>query len=688
MVQFDARNMTLLESLVVANVYLAPEKLQEELGISKRTLQYDVEKINKELDNIGLDGIQSVRGQGYYLLEEEKPTMKEILENREASHKVFSASERRIRILFFLLVTDARVIIDTINECNEVSRNTSLQDIKQLKLALKQFNLELIYDRKNGNMVLGDERSIRQFFIHYCMNNEEIATADQLLDLMKINPMIKNQELFPYLDKIFEILAVTEKKIGIRYTDEVIERIGIMIFFFKERMKRDCYLNEQEEHEVESFDIAQEIYEQLQQTEDFSINHAEITYLGKLLLGASRLNDDAAATGKLDIIVEKIIAEFERLACVNFEDHRNLKKDLLLHLQPAYYRLKFQIEWINPLRTDIKQSYSDVYEITKKSLEPLEDLLGETIPEDEIAYVTILFGGYLSRKNNTLVERKKLLIVCSKGVGTSRMIERQLSQLLGERVEILEPISIREFEKGLYAPDFIVSTLPIMEPKAPVFIVSPILTEAQKQQLMKAIAPHILQKDSDARMLSSVLDVVDQYAKVEDREKLAAKLKSVLFQVQSDSQLEKSPSLDELLPQERIIFKESVTDWQEAIRVASKPLQHEGYISKNYQHAMIENIEKLGPYIVIAPGIALPHASVDDGAYRVGMSLLRLDQPVSFSSKAKDQVKLIIVLASIDSYTHINALSQLTNSIMKHHLLEQIEQAESAAEIAAMLTIK
>ncbi|MBC1571461.1 BglG family transcription antiterminator [Listeria sp. FSL L7-1426] len=688
MVQFDARNMALLESLVVANVYLAPEKLQEELGISKRTLQYDVEKINKELDNIGLDGIQSVRGQGYYLLEEEKTTMKEILENREASHKVFSASERRIRILFFLLVTDARVIIDTINECNEVSRNTSLQDIKQLKLALKQFNLELIYDRKNGNMVLGDERSIRQFFIHYCMNNEEIATADQLLDLMKINPMIKNQELFPYLDKIFDILAVTEKKIGIRYTDEVIERIGIMIFFFKERMKRDCYLNEQEEHEVDSFHIAQEIYEQLQQTEDFSINHAEITYLGKLLLGASRLNDDAAATGKLDIIVEKIIAEFERLACVNFEDHRNLKKDLLLHLQPAYYRLKFQIEWINPLRADIKQSYSDVYEITKKSLEPLEDLLGETIPEDEIAYVTILFGGYLSRKNNTLVERKKLLIVCSKGVGTSRMIERQLSQLLGERVEILEPISIREFEKGLYAPDFIVSTLPIMEPKAPVFIVSPILTEAQKQQLMKAIAPHILQKDSDARMLSSVLDVVDQYAKVEDREKLAAKLKSVLFQVQSDSQLEKSPSLDELLPQERIIFKESVTDWQEAIRVASKPLQQEGYISKNYQHAMIENIEKLGPYIVIAPGIALPHASVDDGAYRVGMSLLRLDQPVSFSSKAKDQVKLIIVLASIDSYTHINALSQLTNLIMKHHLLEQIEQAESAAEIAAMLTIK
>ncbi|MBC1724784.1 BglG family transcription antiterminator [Listeria seeligeri] len=688
MVQFDDRSMTLLESLVAANVYLAPEKLQEELGISKRTLQYDVEKINKELDDIGLDGIQSVRAQGYYLLEEEKLTIKKLLENRDTRNKVFTASERRIRILFFLLVTDARVIIDTINECNEVSRNTSLQDIKQLKLALKQFNLELLYDRKRGNIVTGDERSIRQFFIHYCMNNEEIPTADQLLNLMKINPMIKNKELFPNLDIIFEILAVTEKKIGIRYTDEVIERIGIMIFFFKERMKKDCYLNEQDESKIDSYEIAEEIYQQLQKTEDFQINHAEIVYLGKLLLGASRLNDSAAVEGKLNIIVEKIIAEFERLACVNFEDHQSLKHDLLLHLQPAYYRLKFQIEWINPLRADIKQSYSDVYEITKKSLEPLEELLGETIPEDEVAYVTILFGGYLSRKNNTLVERKKLLIVCSKGVGTSRMIERQLSQLLGERVEILEPISIREFEKGIYSPDFIVSTLPIIEPKAPVFIVSPIVTEVQKQQLMKAIAPHILQKDSDARMLSSVLDVVDQYAKVEDREKLAAKLKSVLFQVQPDSQLEKSPTLKELLPKERITFKDSVADWREAIQIASKSLQEEGYISKHYQSAMIENIEKLGPYIVIAPGIALPHASVEDGAYRVGMSLLRLSQPVSFSSKVKDQVKLIIVLASIDSYTHINALSQLTNLIMKHHLLEQIEKAATASEIAEMLIIK
>lgn len=43
---------------------------------------------------------------------------------------------------------------------------------------------------------------------------------------------------------IFEILVVMEKKIGICYIDEVFECIGIMIFFFKEWMKCNCYLNE------------------------------------------------------------------------------------------------------------------------------------------------------------------------------------------------------------------------------------------------------------------------------------------------------------------------------------------------------------------------------------------------------------------------------------------------------------
>lgn len=93
--------MTLLESLVVANVYIAPENLQEELGISKRTLQYDVEKINKELDNIGLDGIQSVRGQGYYLLEEEKRQLKRSLKIGKRATKFFQLVNAASVFYFF-----------------------------------------------------------------------------------------------------------------------------------------------------------------------------------------------------------------------------------------------------------------------------------------------------------------------------------------------------------------------------------------------------------------------------------------------------------------------------------------------------------------------------------------------------------------------------------------------------------
>lgn len=64
-----------------------------------------------------------------------------------------------------------------------------------------------------------------------------------------------------------------------------------------------------------------------------------------------------------------------------------------------------------------------MYEIMKKLFELLEDLFGEIILEDEIVYVIILFGGYFLCKNNILVEWKKFLIVCFKGVGMLWMIE-------------------------------------------------------------------------------------------------------------------------------------------------------------------------------------------------------------------------------------------------------------------------
>ena len=91
-------------------------------------------------------------------------------------------------------------------------------------------------------------------------------------------------------------------------------------------------------------------------------------------------------------------------------------------------------------------------------------------------------------------------------------------------------------------------------------------------------------------------------------------------------------SLD-ILSTTRIIVKEQVNDWTEAITIASQPLLQEQIIEQGYVQAMIDSVNELGPYIVIAPEIAIAHARPNNDVHQVGLSLLKLNQHVHFVMK-------------------------------------------------------
>ncbi len=94
--------------------------------------------------------------------------------------------------------------------------------------------------------------------------------------------------------------------------------------------------------------------------------------------------------------------------------------------------------------------------------------------------------------------------------------------------------------------------------------------------------------------------------------------------------MNKMLSLSELLPRERIRINVKVNDWQEAIREAGNLLLESGAVTGEYVEAMIQVAKDLGPYIVIAPGIALPHAPTAAGAIQTALSFIKVADPVKF----------------------------------------------------------
>lgn len=136
-------------------------------------------------------------------------------------------------------------------------------------------------------------------------------------------------------------------------------------------------------------------------------------------------------------------------------------------------------------------------------------------------------------------------------------------------------------------------------------------------------------------------------------------------------------ALSELLPSQRIKLNVKVLTWQDAIREAGKLLFESGAVTYQYIEAMVKVAEELGPYIVIAPGIALPHAATQSGAIQTALSLIKLAEPINFGNPDHDPVQLVIGLSAIDKKAHIGALQALAKLFLSKDLFNQLVNANS-----------
>lgn len=139
------------------------------------------------------------------------------------------------------------------------------------------------------------------------------------------------------------------------------------------------------------------------------------------------------------------------------------------------------------------------------------------------------------------------------------------------------------------------------------------------------------------------------------------------------------------LNQQRIQYVTSVADWKEAIHIAASPLLQEGVISPAYVEAIIGQKEEIGPYFVIAPRIAMPHARPEQGANGLGLSIVRLATPVTFDADENDPVDALFMFSAPDSNSHIEMISALAEVLSDEDAMAAIFNAGSQHELSALL---
>lgn len=587
-----------------------------------------------------------------------------------SDEEVFIDSEDRMKLIFLMTYSKLdELSVFHFQDFFLMSKGTISADIKALRTNLDSFNIELIYNRKLGFYLKGDEIVIRRLAKNYISSMFENQKAKYYLLVWLLE---NNMTLYAFI-RDYLTQTMHEQKI-----DFVYGRLDEIVYFLAYTAKRikEMPLKYMEDQkflsELAIFPVVDKICFEVFQSD----NQIEVAYMTTILMMI--VQGDLADPSFTFILQDaaSLIKNFERLAAIHFENYHQLLTNIFYHLVPTYFRIRFGYSLPNPLLLDIKRKFRDIFQIT---MDAFEEVVGKSVmvPESEIGYLTILFGGEIYRINKgENYENLSALIVCPSGISSSLILATELENMF-PTIQFLKPMSISELSEtdaGTY--DIIFSTIPLISEKK-VYVTKPLMTAYEKNVIINKVQNDWILPGVTLPNAEEIIAAIRPYIHYKEgvnREKLLEVLNHKFTKLFEHKEVEK-PLLKELITEDTVTVVDHVEDWKAAITLAANPLLRQGKIEEKYIDAMIQKVEENGPFIHIGPFVALPHARPEEGVNEIGMSILKVDEPVNLLDDVAHPIKLFICLAAVDNDTHLKALANLTNILSDEALLDRLVNA-------------
>lgn len=684
----------LLQLLLESKTYRPIESLATMLGYSKRSTYVFMKQLSEALMGQGIEPPRNVRGQGYSLSDAAKAAVLKFLETDSDQEVVpkLPLEERNGLILLSLMSNFEGTSLNQLSAVTGVTHGTALNDFSRIAKQLKTADIQLTSDH-NGHHLVGSELKIRNYMYQerrslarayaWTMANRRTRKLIDTPDIHGLNVMIN--------DWLNHMETISQRT----FSDDTFRQLEFYYALVLQRVLGKHILAPKSFPKTESDAADLRTQQEFQPTSNFlmqlgvNVNDAveEVYYLESLLLG-SQLNslvpqaEEQDTTIKVREVTKQVVANFKQLTNLDFHNQTQLVNELAIHLTSAYYRIKYHRQYTDGMVTTIRDIYPDIYTYTKMSIRPFEQLTHEHLSDNELSLIAIYFGAQMYHPTDRHTEA---LLVCSTGLGTSRLLKTQLEDKFPD-LAIQGPITKRTYDsqKNIDA-GIVLSTVPLKRHDRDVLVVHPVMNEVELEDLRKRLVAHqMIKPQISANRLNALLDVIADNAVIKNQTALVTGIKEVLtFSLNPYTKFERGyqPLLSELVNSKTIQFASAQgVDWQQGIAMAAQPLLDDGSIRQSYVDAMIENVKENGPYINIGDRIAFAHARPEKGVEQLGMSLLHLDQPIELLD-ADHPIQLIFVLAAVDDRAHLKALSELATMLGDNQRLQALIAAQNATEI-------
>lgn len=139
------------------------------------------------------------------------------------------------------------------------------------------------------------------------------------------------------------------------------------------------------------------------------------------------------------------------------------------------------------------------------------------------------------------------------------------------------------------------------------------------------------------------------------------------------------------LPESAIVIGAHAADWRAAVTLSADALAASGAAKPAYAQEMIRMIDEHGPYVVIAPGLALAHARPGPEVLADGLSVVTLAEPVTFGHPYNDPVSVILGLAILTADRHLAVVAAVANIFNDSTAIADLAAATTPAEVQAIM---
>ena len=649
--------------------------------VSSRTIRYDIEQINDYLKENHLQPL-NLGKQGVINTQADITKARESLSEEGFYSFKLSREERVCFSAVMMICSDDYITLSEIADQLFVSRSTIIQDLEHIKSFFRERHLYVLSHSNKGLLLEGREIDKRNLLIDMIQSENSIFKAEPIFQHLT-QCLSKNLKIdLEDISMIEKIINEAEHIYGRFLTDQSFVQLRNYFQLSLYRLRKAHYV-EYGDDKNSKWDMAKGMIDQIQQFIVKEIPDTEIYYVASVL---NRMKYIKKTTSNKEIVKMQVITR-NFIEKISKDIHRNLQGDyifyenLINHLESTFSTLGDRFA-INSVVDEVLQRYPEVKQATERNVYVFEEYVGRKLSEEEIAYIVVHICAVIERNKNETV-RYSVILVCNGGIGTSQLLLARLEKFF--HLDVIDIIPAHDIENmNMDDVDAVISTISLEGKGIEYIQVDPLLTDEdciRVGEKLSKIHPKVSEKETiseenqdSLKSLETIKDILE-----EDEEEIAiGKIKSV---IESFFQKKEETTLSDLLPAQAIQIGVECSDWKGAIEASAKYLLKNGAINENYIKAMIKNVMENGPYIVVAPGFALPHEALNAGASKVGMSLIRLKTPVPFGKKEMDPIEWVCCLSAINKETHLKAMFQLVNLFYNQSFRKQIKECKTGEEI-------